>query len=327
MATFRFSRAINLHWQGYEIKGPALTVFSIPDQLYEEFNADIAPVEPSLVWIDTNEFLTLQNSFQAGGVASVSGTSPITTSGTTAITVGIISASTTSAGVVILSDSTSTTSSVLAATPTAVKSAYDQGSTGVTNAATAQATADAAVSSTNYEFSQFGTSGITANLPRYVLTLSSSPSSGMIVHNKITPHKTITISNIAMVTGATSAGVLTVARMGIYTRSGTTFTLVARTASDVTLFQGAATKYTRALDTTGGYPATYTMTAGTEYFISSIQISTTVAPFLSATARNSSAGNAATGVQQYSQTGQSDLVTSSTGSAQLTAGGNYAEVS
>jgi hypothetical protein len=191
----------------------------------------------------------------------------------------------------------------------------------------AQSGGGGGISAVDYEFSQFGTSGIMANLPRYVLTASSSPSSGMIVHNKITPHKTITISNIAMVTGATSAGTLTIARMGIYTRSGTTLTLVARTANDVTLFQGAATKYTRALDTTGGYPATYTMTAGTEYFISCIQVSSTVAPFLSATARNSSAANAATGVQQYSQTGQGDLIASSTGSAQLTAGGYYAEVS
>jgi len=270
---------------------------------------------------------TATGSFGAGsGVTSVSGTSPITTSGTTAITVGIISASTTSAGAVILSDSVTTTSSILAATPTAVKSAYDRGSTGVTDAATAQATADAAVASANYEFSQFGTSGVTATLPRYVLTISSSPSSGMIVHNKITPHKTITISNLALVTGSSAAGVLTVARMGIYTRSGTTFTLVARTASDVTLFQASSTKYTRALDTTGGYPATYTMTAGTEYFISVIQ-NGTVAPFVSGTLRTSSAANAATGVQQYTQTAQSDLVTSSTGTAAATANGYYAEVS
>jgi hypothetical protein len=119
MATFKFGRAIDIHWQGYEIVGPANTVFSIPDQLYEEFDADIAPVEPTLEWIDTNEFLTLQNSvsvttltgtspivvtetsagrdislsanYQTAGtyVTSVTGTAPITASGTTAITVGI----------------------------------------------------------------------------------------------------------------------------------------------------------------------------------------------------------------------------------------------
>ena len=84
MATFKFGRAIDLHWNGYDIQGPAETVFSIPDQLYEEFDADIAPVEPTLVWIDTNEFLTLSSSV-AG--STLSATLPIalttTTSGKT----------------------------------------------------------------------------------------------------------------------------------------------------------------------------------------------------------------------------------------------------
>ena len=62
MATFTFGRDIDIHWNGYDIQGPAGTVFSIPDQLYEEFDGDIAPVEPTLVWVDTNEFQTLQDS-------------------------------------------------------------------------------------------------------------------------------------------------------------------------------------------------------------------------------------------------------------------------
>ena len=84
MATFKFGRAIDLHWNGYDIQGPAETVFSIPDQLYEEFDADIAPVEPTLVWIDTNEFLTLTNTVST---ATLSASLPIalttTTSGKT----------------------------------------------------------------------------------------------------------------------------------------------------------------------------------------------------------------------------------------------------
>lgn len=62
MATFRFNgRDINIHWNGYDIKGPSGTVFSIPDQLYEEFESDIRPAEPTLQWIDINEFSTLQS--------------------------------------------------------------------------------------------------------------------------------------------------------------------------------------------------------------------------------------------------------------------------
>ena len=54
-------------------------MFSIPDQLYEEFDADIAPVEPTLVWIDTNEFLTLTNSVS---VTTLTGTAPIVVTAT-----------------------------------------------------------------------------------------------------------------------------------------------------------------------------------------------------------------------------------------------------
>jgi len=119
LATFKFGRAIDIHWNGYDIQGPAETVFSIPDQLYEEFDADIAPVEPTLVWIDTNEFLTLTNAvsvttltgtapivvtatssgknitlsanYQTAGtyVTGVVGTSPISATGTTSITVSL----------------------------------------------------------------------------------------------------------------------------------------------------------------------------------------------------------------------------------------------
>jgi len=79
LATFKFGRAIDIHWNGYDIQGPADTVFSIPDQLYEEFDADIAPVEPTLVWIDTNEFLTLTN---AVSVTTLTGTAPIVVTAT-----------------------------------------------------------------------------------------------------------------------------------------------------------------------------------------------------------------------------------------------------
>lgn len=130
MAKFRFNHYIDIHWNGYDIVGDAGTIFSIPDQLYEEFESDLRPVEPSLEWTVVNEFLELQNAvsvttleavapivvtptstgrsislnanysttshlhtgtYQPAGtyVTSVSGTAPITSSGTTAITVGI----------------------------------------------------------------------------------------------------------------------------------------------------------------------------------------------------------------------------------------------
>jgi hypothetical protein len=82
VATFRFvGRDINIHWNGYDIKGPAGTVFSIPDQLYEEFEGDLRGAEPSLEWIDTNEFLTLSN---AVSVTTLDGTFPISSTTTSA---------------------------------------------------------------------------------------------------------------------------------------------------------------------------------------------------------------------------------------------------
>jgi ribosomal protein L24 len=68
--------------------------------------------------------------------------------GSTNITITPVSATTSVAGIVQLSDSTSTTSSVLAATATAAKAAFDRGTTGVNDAATAQSTANAALART-----------------------------------------------------------------------------------------------------------------------------------------------------------------------------------
>ena len=91
MATFKFGRYIDIHWNGYDIQGPADTVFSIPDQLYEEFDADIAPVEPTLVWLDTNEFQTLENNVSA---ATISAAFPISATTTTSgKTISIVSTS------------------------------------------------------------------------------------------------------------------------------------------------------------------------------------------------------------------------------------------
>jgi hypothetical protein len=71
--------------------------------------------------------------------------------------------------------------------------------------------------------------------------------------------------------------------MGLYTFDGTTATLVARTASDTTLFNATSTLFTRSFDTTGGYPSSYTLTAGTRYALGVIQVGTTAASFAGVT--------------------------------------------
>jgi hypothetical protein len=101
VATFTFGRTVDIHWNGFEVVGPAGTVFSIPDQLYEEFNDDIFPVEPTLVWIDTNEFLTLSNSVS---VSTLEGTIPISITTTTSGRNVAISSSTNPAGYNLVAD-------------------------------------------------------------------------------------------------------------------------------------------------------------------------------------------------------------------------------
>jgi hypothetical protein len=103
VATFTFGRTVDIHWNGFEVVGPAGTVFSIPDQLYEEFNDDIFPVEPTLVWIDTNEFLTLSNSVS---VSTLEGTIPISITTTTSGRNVAISSSTNPAGYNLVADGT-----------------------------------------------------------------------------------------------------------------------------------------------------------------------------------------------------------------------------
>jgi len=106
MATFTFGRAVDIHWQGYEVVGPAGTVFSIPDQLYDEFNDDISPVEPTLAWVDTNEFLTLSNSVS---VSNLTGSIPISVTSTTSGKVVSISSTTNPAGYYLRADGTGAT--------------------------------------------------------------------------------------------------------------------------------------------------------------------------------------------------------------------------
>jgi hypothetical protein len=70
MARFKFGRPISLRWNGLLIEGPAETTFEIPDEYYEEFNEDIGPVEPTLVWLDADEGSTLRARVTALELAS-----------------------------------------------------------------------------------------------------------------------------------------------------------------------------------------------------------------------------------------------------------------
>ena len=80
-----------------------------------------------------------------------------------------------------------------------------------------------------------------------------------------TPQVTLTVGNISMCTGSIASTSLTAVIMALYTFDETTYTMVARTASDTTLFNATATVYTKPFDTATGYPATYTIQKGMRY--------------------------------------------------------------
>ena len=107
--------------------------------------------------------------------------------------------------------------------------------------------------------------------------LTIAPPSGTMWMVFFTPTTTITVSSVTMVTGnTTAASGLTLARMGLYTFDGSTATLVARSASDTTLFTATATSYQRSFSTAGGFPSSYQLVAGTRYGVAVVCTGTTM---------------------------------------------------
>jgi hypothetical protein len=106
-----------------------------------------------------------------------------------------------------------------------------------------------------------------------------------------TPTEDLAISNISFASGSTVASGVTLVRFGLYTFDGTNATLVARTNNDASRFTVANTIYTGALDSTGGFPTSYTLTAGTRYAIAVVVVASTT-PTLAAV----SGGNASTAI-------------------------------
>jgi hypothetical protein len=89
-----------------------------------------------------------------------------------------------------------------------------------------------------------------------------------------TPLTTTTVGNISVSSAGTISTGATLIRFGLYTvnEGSGAIALVARTASDTTIFSAINTLYTRAFSTTGGYPATYTLQQGTRYALGIIVV-------------------------------------------------------
>jgi hypothetical protein len=110
--------------------------------------------------------------------------------------------------------------------------------------------------------------------PRIIGVNSSvAATTGNIIFTMFAASSNMTVSQVTVASSSAASG-LTLARMGLYSFNGTTATLLARTASDTTLFTAPTTVYTRSFNTTGGYPASYNLIAGETYAIGVICVGT-----------------------------------------------------
>jgi hypothetical protein len=107
----------------------------------------------------------------------------------------------------------------------------------------------------------------------YVAT-STSLGLSRVYLTMFTPLFNQTISNLIIHSGPVSSPNYTLVKMGLFTISGTTATLVAETASDTTLFTAQRVVYTRALSSARGYPTSYSLVAGTRYALGAIAVGT-----------------------------------------------------
>lgn len=104
---------------------------------------------------------------------------------------------------------------------------------------------------------------------RELVNGTTSLSTNITYFSFFTPTEDMTVSNISFSSGSTVASGVTLCRFGLYTfnEGTTTATLVARTNNDASRFTVGNTIYTGALDSTGGYPTSYTLTAGNRYAV------------------------------------------------------------
>ena len=226
MAKFTFGKAVDIHWNGFEIVGPALTEFSIPDQLYEEFEGDFRDIEPSLTWTDTNEFATLSASVSA---STLSATAPIALTSTSTGKIISFSSGTSPNGYILSADgsggtiftpaSTSGLTSVVGVSP--ISAAVSGGTVSVSlNASYSSSTHD---HSGTYQpagtyvtsvvgtspVSASGTTAITVTIDQTLLTAGAATTAeGLRTPVKNSTGSTITKGSAVYVTGADGTNAL-----------------------------------------------------------------------------------------------------------------------
>jgi len=271
VAKFTFGKAVDIHWNGYEIVGPALTEFSIPDQLYEEFEADFRDIEPSLTWTDTNEFATLSASVSA---STLSATAPIALTSTSTGKIISFSSGTASNGYLLTANgsggtvwspaSTSGLTSVVGVSPISA----------IVSGGIASVSLDASYSSSTHDHSGVyqpagtyvssvvgtspvsasGTTAITVSIDQSLITAATAATNAQTVRTyvKNTTGTTIAAGAAVYVSGATGANAL-IALATASTEAGSSKTLGITASSITTDGFGYVVEsgYLTGIDTTG----------------------------------------------------------------------------
>ena len=143
--------------------------------------------------------------------------------------------------------------------------------------------ADGAVTAAKLNGDAFG--GLAANLNQSLAVVDVAPrpgnssaslSSGNVYFTFFSPMWSSTVDSISVASAAVLTSGVTRIRFGLYTFNESTgaATLVARTAESTSIFASANTLATLLFNTTGGFPATYTLAPGTRYALGVIIVAT-----------------------------------------------------
>lgn len=119
---------------------------------------------------------------------------------------------------------------------------------------------------------------VVETMPRSTLiTAMVAPTDGTLYLTYFTPLVNVSVSTITVLSSASSAASgLTLARLGLYAAAANgDVTLVARTANNTSLLGTTSTSYSEGLSTTGGFPASYSLAAGSRYAVGVLQVGTT----------------------------------------------------
>jgi len=115
--------------------------------------------------------------------------------------------------------------------------------------------------------------------PRLLAQGNSTATAGTVFYVPFEPVVDRLVSGMTVVGGTTAGVGMTLVRLALcVVEPDGDLTVVARTASDATMFTTVSTAYTRAFGSADGFPLTYQLTKGTEYAFALLTVGAITAP-------------------------------------------------